>query len=138
MNNETTIITFETMASRMETLRGLFVGEIAAQLADYATMTNRRIGEEWNTASAFEYGYPTRQDDGSYRINVWHEMSRYTFRLHITFNAVGVTVYVQMVDNQGESTLMDNLMTLDRAARDISMEIHNRFERKVTGRNSNG
>jgi hypothetical protein len=128
MNNAATLI------GQIQLILATFVGELAQQVAVYGTLLGRRLDAEIYV-SDWEYGSPNRQEDGSFKINVWHERSGYAIRLHITFHGTThMLVKATSAGHDGDWLIFCQTVSSDTSASYLALMVGAAFEKKVTGR----
>jgi hypothetical protein len=119
-------------AAQIQSLKVSFTFEVAAKVAEYAIGIVRRTTEEWYTASDFQYAHPRLQADGSYHMNVWHEMTGHTIRLRVAFTAAGIEVRAE--STRHEKVIFERTLSEDSTSECTGLAIGAQFERAVTGR----
>lgn len=118
-------------AVQLQTLKATFAGTIAEKVADYATNIIQRDGARWDNASPFQYGSPHLQADGSYHMNVWHEMTGHTIRLRVAFIAAGIEVRAE--STRHEKVILESTLSVDYSPESVALAIGGQFERAETG-----
>lgn len=125
-----------SLLDQIKKLHATFVGEVAHNVAEYATTLGRRIAPETNT-SPWEYGYPTQQEDGSYKITTWHERTGAAIRLTITFNSIStflVKATCVTAEMSGDCLIVAKTTDIDTSSSIVALDIGAAFERHTTGR----